>query len=352
MFFFTTTPSKPDYYTEDKAKYVQPTVKGYDTDSLYRTYGGGSSGGGGGGYEVAKADISGLLASYDKQAETAKQNAETRYKNTREDLLKSLKRFQEENATNVKNQKQSYLTQQANLEGARALADRQNRISTSARGLGGSGLQQLAQLQNLLGQSEEISQAAGQNQTAMDKLATLLREYEEDNDTKMQQNEEERTNTLDTIASTLANQKASAIAANEQAYVNAVNQARAQAAALAAQASANNSAARQAANVLEGALNNWQRDAATELAGLNGKTKDQLKDKYGTTDINKIKNKIKDTYMKKITDPEKGLQANYGFGMDIQNAAEANLNSLLNGLSYSTIRVDKPSSSSTSYYMM
>ena len=192
---------------------------------------GGSSSGGGGGYNVAKADISGLLAAYDQQADAARQVAETKYNNTRNDLLTSLKRFQEQNARDVANQKQGYLSEQANLESAREQANRQNRISASARGIGGSGLQQLAQLQNLMGQSAEVSQAANKNQTAMDKLATLLREYEEDNATKMQRNEDERTKTLNSIASTLASQKAQAIAENEQRYVNALNSARAQAAA-------------------------------------------------------------------------------------------------------------------------
>jgi hypothetical protein len=207
-----------------------------DYSNLMYSSGGSSSGRGG--YDVAKADISGLLAAYDQQADSARQVAETKYNNTRNDLLTSLKRFQEQNAKDVANQKQGYLSEQANLESAREQANRQNRISASARGIGGSGLQQLAQLQNLMGQSAEVSQAANKNQTAMDKLATLLREYEEDNATKMQRNEDERTSTLNSIASTLASQKAQAIAENEQRYVNALNSARAQAAAASASSGA------------------------------------------------------------------------------------------------------------------
>lgn len=214
-----------------KKEATTKTTSALDNLSNYGNYistiGGSYSASGVRPYEVAKADISGLLEAYEKQAETSRANAETKYKNTRNDLLTSLKRFQEQNAMDVKNQKQNYLAEQANLESARESANRQSRISAAARGLGGSGLQQLAQLQNLLGQSEEISLAAGKNQTAMDKLATLLREYEEDSNTKMKQNEEERTSTLNSIASQLASQKAAAIAQNEEAYTNALNAMRA-----------------------------------------------------------------------------------------------------------------------------
>lgn len=174
-------------------------------------------------YDVAKADISGLLKAYEDEATSARQTAESNYNITRNDLLTQLKRYQEENARNVQTQKQNYLSEQANLESARESANRQSRISAAARGLAGSGLQQLAQLQNLIGQSEKVSEAAGKNQTAMDKLATALREYTEDNETKLSNALIQKNNVLNTIASTLSKQKAQAIAENEQAYTNAVN---------------------------------------------------------------------------------------------------------------------------------
>lgn len=174
-------------------------------------------------YDVTKADISGLLKAYEDEAASSRQTAESNYNITRNDLLTQLKRYQEENARNVQTQKQNYLSEQANLESARESANRQSRISAAARGLAGSGLQQLAQLQNLIGQSEKVSEAAGKNQTAMDKLATALREYTEDNETKLSNALIQKNNALNTIASTLSKQKAQAIAENEQAYTNAVN---------------------------------------------------------------------------------------------------------------------------------
>lgn len=311
-------------------------LQGYDEDALYRLYGGGMSSGGGGGYDVAKADISGLLSAYEQQAESARQVAESRYNNTRNDLLTSLKRFQEQNAKDVQNQKQGYLSEQANLESAREQANRQNRISAAARGIGGSGLQQLAQLQNLMSQSSEVSQAANKNQTAMDKLATLLREYEEDNATKMQRNEDERMSTLNSIASTLATQKAQAIAENEQRYVNALNSARAQAASASASSNAANATARQAATAATGVLALLTKSLDNELQGLKGMSASKLKaymnDNYGieTSNMNTIRNLISSSYLAQLAK----IQEKYPFDAATTNTVTNNINALLNNLKY------------------
>lgn len=216
--------------TPKSSKNADKKTKSYDTYNNFNNYGnlsqttGGSySASGTKWYDVTKADISGLLKAYEDEAASSRQTAESNYNITRNDLLTQLKRYQEENARNVQTQKQNYLSEQANLESARESANRQSRISAAARGLAGSGLQQLAQLQNLIGQSEKVSEAAGKNQTAMDKLATALREYTEDNETKLSNALIQKNNALNTIASTLSKQKAQAIAENEQAYTNAVN---------------------------------------------------------------------------------------------------------------------------------
>ena len=316
-------------------------LQDYDLNSLYSLYGGGSGSGGGGGYSPMKANISGILSAYDKQAESARQIAETKYKNTREDLLTSLKRFQEENATNVQNQKTSYLSEQASMESAREQANRQNRISAASRGIGGSGLQQLAQLQNLIGQSEQISKSAGSNQQAMDKLATLLRNYEEDSDTKMKQAEQERADTLNTIASTLAAQKAAAIAQNEQNYVNAVNAARAQAAASRSYGSSSNASARQAANAASGALTALQNNLKSELKEASQMSASELKKAYGSSNLSKVKSAINKTYAASLAD----LQASYALDSRTVNTAQNNINTLLNGFNtaYSALASSLPS---------
>lgn len=330
MFVITTGSNKGQKTT--KTTYKEPTLAGFNTDSLYKTYGGGSGSGGGGGYSVAKADISGLLKAFEQQANTARQAAKTKYDNTRSDLLTSLKRFQESNARDVQNQKTSYLSEQASLESAREQANRQNRIAAAARGIGGSGLQQLAQLQNLMGQSEQISKSAGTNQQAMDKLATLLREFTEDNESKMKRNEEELANTLNSIASTLATQKASAISQNEQNYVNALNAARASAASAARSSAAGNSAAKQQANKVAGALSSLQTELNDKLSAVSKMSNKQLKNTYKTTNLNTIKAAIKQEYLTDLG----ALQEAYGFDNKTFKTAKNNINSLLNGLTQTT----------------
>lgn len=179
----------------------------------------GTSGGtpGYGGYYTL--DIGGMLRAYEQEAEANRNVVKQTYDTTRNDLLTSLKRFQEENAKNVANQQRTYLANQAALESARSEADRQTRISAAARGLGGSGLQQLAQLQNLLNQGQQISDTASANQGVMDNLRTALARYEEDTDNKLQNAINTYNNALTSINATLAKQKADAEVARANSYI-------------------------------------------------------------------------------------------------------------------------------------
>lgn len=184
-----------------------------------------SSGGSGGGSGYSSSgsrvpDISGLLAAYDQQADASRKIAQDTYNTTRNDLLTSLKRYQEQHAKDVENQKQSYLSEQSSLESAREAANRQNRVAAAARGLGGSGLQQLAQLQNLMSQGEDISQAATSNQKAMDSLKAALQEKEEDYNTNLSKAQTTLDSALKQIEANLAQQKAEAIYQNEMAKVS------------------------------------------------------------------------------------------------------------------------------------
>ena len=193
----------------------------------YSRYGGSSSGGSGGVNSlinsIVKPDISGLLAAYDQQAESAKKTAQNTYDTTRNDLLTSLKRFQEQNAKDVENQRQNYLSAQSSLDVAREQANRQNRIAASSRGLGGSGLQQLAQLQTLMAQGEDISNAASSNQKAMDALRSALQQREDDYNTNLAKAQTTLDTALNNIDSNLAQQKAKTIFDVEQDYANTLN---------------------------------------------------------------------------------------------------------------------------------
>lgn len=186
----------------------------YDTGDYANYYGGGYDGSGGsggsGGYVAPSLDISGLLAAYQSQADADKATAKQTYDTTRNDLLTSLKRFQEQNAKDVENQQRSFLSNQAALESALSQVDRQNRISSAARGLSGSGLQQLAQLQNLMSQGQDISDLATDNSQKMDTLRKALQEYQTDTDTKLNSALNIYNNALNSIEANLAKSKADA----------------------------------------------------------------------------------------------------------------------------------------------
>ena len=175
-----------------------------------------STGGSGGYYTL---DITNMLKAYDQQAEADRAIAKQTYDSKRTDLLTSLKRFQEQNAKDVERQQRVYLSDQAALESAIAQADRQNRINAASRGLGGSGLQQLAQLQNLLSQGQTISDMATENQGTLEKLRTALANEEEDTQTSLTNLADVYDNALKSISAQLATNKANAEVARANSYV-------------------------------------------------------------------------------------------------------------------------------------
>lgn len=175
-----------------------------------------STGGSGGYYTL---DITNMLNAYNQQADADRAVAQQTYDTTRNDLLTSLKRYQEQNAQDVANRKRAYLSEQASLESAREAADRQTRIDSAARGLGGSGLQQLAQLQNLINQGQDISDIATSNQQDMDTLRKALAQYTEDTNTKLDNANKTYDNAIKQINAQLANNIAQAEAQRAASWV-------------------------------------------------------------------------------------------------------------------------------------
>ena len=202
------------------SKLKNTDLQAYDTSSY------GSSGGGSG------YNLSGVLSAYDQSAAAdralAQQVYDTKVRNlntaldrardsynvgvsntnnaynlTADNLRRSLERYQADNKRFVENQKRSYLSDQASLEDARFQADRQTRIDAASRGLGGSGLQQLAQLQNLISQGNDISKLALENQGVMDDLRTDLANYTEDNEAQLKQAQQTRDTSLANLLTTL-----------------------------------------------------------------------------------------------------------------------------------------------------
>lgn len=171
-----------------------------------------SSSGGSGGVSVPNTqpigiDLSDILAAYTASAEAQKKavsdsvaaqkkmlednlaaqlkTLETSEASQRDALLTSLKRFQEDTAKARSQQQASFNANRADLEAQAFMANRAAMQSAASRGLGGSGLQQLAQLQNLINQSGEVNELATGNTEALNTLAQNLARQEQDTTTNI-----------------------------------------------------------------------------------------------------------------------------------------------------------------------
>lgn len=304
---------------------MEDVLKEYSNADSGYSYGGGG-----------RTDLSGIFASLEQGANTQRQIAKDTYESRRADLLTSLKRFQEDNARDVQNQQRAYLSNQASLESAIAQADRQNRISAAARGLGGSGLQQLAQLQNLLSQGQTISNMATENQSVMDNLRKLLANKEEDISTEESRALQTYNNTLNEIASNLAMNKSNyEYQASEAALNRAANASNYRA----AQEQAN----RELAGQVSQGITNEQNSLMQYLNEINFAKKSDLKKMenpytgkaYGTDNRNKIKQLLYNAAESRVRDYLG--QAGIGEGTTTSLNAINNLEKIYNNSNYLTI---------------
>lgn len=372
---------KNRYTSKKPVDYLSNVVNFNDfSQDLYNKYYGEASSGYGG-YTPVKADISALLKAYEDKAASARTSAErtyadtvasleNSYNTTRSDLLTSLKRYQEQFAQDSKAQRQTFLSNQAALESTREAANRSIRNSMAVRGLGGSGLQQLALLQNVLGQSAEVSNLATQNQNTIDSLRRLLQQQEEDYDAdiaKLQTQYDlnrrsaltDRDNLLNNIDSTLLSEKETAIANNEAQYAADVNAARAQAAAYQAQAQQN------ATNLSNRAVNTYNTVTAdlasnlkelqstrssktiSEYANALGLTNNKGEaysvkdiDKLSNSGINDLKQLIARTYAANANALISQASIDFGTPVAFNKTAYNNINNLLQGYGYNPYYTD------------
>ena len=206
---------KKNYSTYNVGKKEGPIYGPYSTlpksksssNSNKSSSSGGSYSGGGGGASAPVADnyaidLTDILNTYTASAEAQKQSimgvtsAQQKFyedalkaaieelklseKSQRETLSKSLERFQQDTAESRKQQQANFTANRADLEAQAYLANRQALQSAASRGLGGSGLQQLAQLQNLINQSAATNELATENTQALNALAEALARQEQD----------------------------------------------------------------------------------------------------------------------------------------------------------------------------
>lgn len=167
-----------------------------------------SGGGGGGGISIPQPiNLSDILNSYMQSAEAQKKTINDSAASQKQTLLDSLKRFQEEAAKARQQQQNSYNASRADLEGQAFMANRQAAQNAAARGLGGSGLQQLAQIQNLINQSMATNELAQDNTTALQNIASTLSQKEEDTTNNINKILSEAANKVNEIETNTANLK-------------------------------------------------------------------------------------------------------------------------------------------------
>ena len=198
---------------------------------------GSSSSSSGGGYAAPnRIDIQPMIDAFTNAANAQKNTLQTTANQQRSDLLNSIKRFQEQTARSQEIQRDAFNASRADLEEAAFQADRANRISAAARGIGGSGLQQLSQLQTLMEQNSSISDLAKENTNVQTELAKNLANYEDKTNTAIQNLMANLANSLSEVDADLGNRIANLRyqedtryeTARQAAMENAMNRAQSQ----------------------------------------------------------------------------------------------------------------------------
>lgn len=195
----------------------------YNYDEIYGDIAIGSAGGsgssGGGAY---KPDVSALLDSYNQQNEAANQAAKTKYDITKNNLIESLKRYQESNMKQQQQQQQDLLNTQSELENIGAAQSREARINAGTRGLSGSGIQQLNQLQRLASQGNKVTDVASKNTEALTKLNDALVSKQEKTDEALADALNTYTNAVNKANTAYGDRAADAIMDAEKAYASSL----------------------------------------------------------------------------------------------------------------------------------
>lgn len=175
---------------------------------------GGSSGYGGGGYSSggsSKIDLTPYINSIKEGVEANKKTIRDSYTSQRNQLAQALKAYQENTATARKQQTDAFNSSRADLEEQAFMNARAARQSAAARGIGGSGLQQLSQLSSQIQSSKQTSDLAKENTSAQNELTKALKDYEEKTNTQINDLNKEEANKITALdkeaAQQIANQE-------------------------------------------------------------------------------------------------------------------------------------------------
>lgn len=197
--------------------------------------GGGSSSSGGGGGVANRIDMTPMINSLREGAAANKKTISDRYAAERNRLSQQLKQYQENTATARRQAMEAYNSARADLEEDAYMNMRAAQQSAASRGLGGSGLQQLAQLSSQIESSNQTSNLSEQNTDTQNELTKALKDMEEQINTGISEANMNEKNEIAQIDANTASAIAQAQYQEEVRFQNALAEAAARNAAIAAQ---------------------------------------------------------------------------------------------------------------------
>lgn len=197
--------------------------------------GSGSSSSSGGGGVANRIDMTPYINSLREGAAANKKTISDTYAAQRNQLAQQLKQYQENTATARRQAMEAYNSARADLEEDAYMNMRAAQQSAASRGLGGSGLQQLAQLSSQIESSNQTSNLSEQNTDTQNELTKALKDMEQQINTGINDLTTEERNKLTEIDTNVSQAIAQAQYQEEVRYQQALAEAAARNAAIAAQ---------------------------------------------------------------------------------------------------------------------
>lgn len=206
-----------------------------DLSSLLKNYATSlSSGGGGGASAGSKIDLTPYINALKEGAAANKKTISDTYSAQRNQVTQALKAYQENTERARELQANAFNSSRADLEEQAYMNTRAAQQSAAARGLGGSGLQQLAQLSSQIENSKQTSDLAQKNTNSQEELTKALKDYENQANTQINDLTTEERNKITEIDANVAQAIANKQYEEDVRYQEALQQAAAANASIAA----------------------------------------------------------------------------------------------------------------------
>ena len=266
--------------------------------------GGGSSSSSGGGGVANRIDMTPMINSLKEGAAANKKTISDRYAAERNRLSQQLKQYQENTATARRQAMEAFNSARADLEEDAYMNMRAAQQSAASRGLGGSGLQQLAQLSSQIESSNQTSNLSEQNTDTQNELTKALKDMEEQINTGISEANMNEKNEIAQIDANTASAIAQAQYQEEVRFQNALAEAAARNASIAAQDRAANRELQLAIGSYTGTLDSLLKsgiDKLTKTFSESAYAKGNYSKKNADA-LNKELSTIYDTYSANLSD--------------------------------------------------